>query len=83
MNFPRPSPDPPPRLPRRKHCGVCDDYGVVSASWAYSRGPACTCGADSNKGNVWGYRADEMILHDYDCDSLPCPFCPLLSELGA
>ena len=55
---------------RRKspwRCEVCCDYGTLIASDWLRRDPACTCGAGDDS---------ILVLHDRDCDTVPCPFCP-------
>lgn len=61
-------------LTRRKprpFCAVCDGLGWLNGWYVYDRDLVCTCGAGP---------ADELTLHAGDCDSVPCPFCPLLRE---
>lgn len=51
-------------------CAVCDGDGTVMATWAYKRRVrACTCGAGDG----------QLVMHDYRCDTVPCPFCQLVS----
>jgi hypothetical protein len=62
-----------PRLKRsrRQHCDVCADNQLLSGDYVFDREPVCTCGAGP---------VDEWTLHAPDCDTVPCPFCPLLND---
>lgn len=56
------------RRPRKSawRCEVCFDHGTLLAGAWLARGPVCTCGAGDSI----------LVLHDRDCDTIPCPFCP-------
>jgi hypothetical protein len=58
-----------PVLPRRRRCDVCVDTHFVSNCYVYAREAQCTCGAGD----------DELAFHTVSCDSVPCPFCQLLT----
>lgn len=58
------------RRPAYVSCAVCDGYGRVSCDYVYNRETRCTCGQGS----------DVLAMHDIACDTVPCPFCPLLGE---
>lgn len=55
-------------------CAVCEGYGTLPCAEVYLRDPVCTCGAGE---------FDELTLHDIDCDTVPCPFCPLGEDAQA
>ena len=48
-----------------RQCQVCED-GTLMAPWVFNRPRACNCGAGPG----------QLVLHDYRCDTVPCPFCP-------
>ena len=52
----------------------CLGTGWVSGEWVFGREPVCTCGA--------GDPRDISILHKWECDAVPCPFCPLEKGSG-
>ena len=56
---------------RRDTCGVCQDTHVLPGRAVFGRVSECTCGAGSY---------DLKTLHDAGCDTVPCPFCQLLSR---
>lgn len=47
----------------------CQGVGWLGREWLEKRSPQCTCGA--------GDPEDFTVLHKVQCDSVPCPFCPL------
>lgn len=52
----------------------CMNLGVLGKEWLYKRTPVCDCPAGTSSD-------DEMVLHDVQCDTVPCPFCVLTGKI--